>query len=271
MVLPNCAVSLPMYVFPEVRSATDAWWQGIAQHFQRVGIDAANLSLLHEQPVRDLWADEQLLMSQCCGFDVVFGYRDVFEVLVTPVYAVEGCAGGHYRSRIVVHQDSGLHHLSDLQGKVAVINGPESHSGMNSLLSLIQPLSTDGYFFSQIKVSGAHADSLKLLQQREVDMAAIDCVTYALLERYRPEAVAGLITIAHTDLAPALPYVTRKTLPVEQQQRMRQALLAAFTDPALAGVREALLIDSVVEQPPEFYRAISERFGFDQRLLEVMV
>lgn len=264
------SVSLPMYDFPEIRTATDAWWCGIAQHLQRAGIDAAALSLLHDQPVHDLWSDEQLLMSQCCGFDMVFGYRDVLEVLVTPVYAVEGCAGGHYRSRIVVHQDSGLQYLSDLRGKVAAINGPESHSGMNALLSLIQPLSVDGYFFNQIKVSGAHADSLRLLQQREADVAAIDCVTYALLERYRPAAVAEMVTIAHTDLAPALPYVTRKTLPPEQQQRMRKALLAAFSDPALNDVREALLIDGVVEQPPEFYRSISERFGFDQRLLDVI-
>lgn len=268
---PNHLVSLPMYDFPEIRRATDAWWQGIAQHFQRVGIDAANLSLLHDQPVRDLWSDEQLLMSQCCGFDVVFGYRDVLEVLVTPVYTVEGCAGGHYHSRVVVHQDSGLQHLADLRGKVAAINGPESHSGMNSLLSLIQPLSTAGSFFSQIKVSGAHADSLRLLQQREVDVAAIDCITYALLERYRPEAVVDMVTIAHTDSAPCPPYVTRKVWRHEEQQRMRQALFAAFNDPALAEVRQALLIESVVEQAPEFYRAIPERFGFDQRLLDVVV
>lgn len=271
MMLSAHLASLPMYDFPETRAATDAWWQGIAQHLQRAGVDAAAVTLLHDQPVRDLWSDEQLLMSQCCGFDVVFGYRDALEVLVTPVYAVEGCAGGHYRSHIVVHQDSGLQDLVDLRTKVAAINGPESHSGMNSLLSLIQPLSQDGYFFSQIKVSGAHVNSLRLLQQREVDVAAIDCMTYALLERYQPAAVAGLSTIAYTDLAPSLPYVTRKSLPQEQQQRMRQALLAAFNDPALASVREALLIADVVEQPPEFYRAISERFGFDQRLLDVMV
>ena len=105
-------VSLPMYDFPEIRAATDAWWLGIAHHFQQSGVDASPENLLHDQAVRDLWTDENLLLSQCCGFDVAFGYRDVLSVLVTPVYAVEGCADGHYVSRVVVHEDSGLHDLS---------------------------------------------------------------------------------------------------------------------------------------------------------------
>lgn len=267
------SVSLPMYDFPEVRAATDAWWNGIARHLQHEGIEvsAEESRLLHDRPVRDLWTHENLLMSQCCGFDVAFGYRDVLSVLVIPVYAVAGCEGGHYVSRVVVHEDSDLRELADLRGTVAAINGLESHSGMNSFMSLVQPLSEDGQFFSQIKISGAHADSISMIQRGEVDVAAIDCVTYALLERYRPEAVADLVTIALTDRAPALPYVTRKTVQSEQQQQMRTALLAAFSDPALADVRETLLIESVLVQPPEFYPAIADNFSFDKRLLDVVV
>ncbi len=264
------SVSLPMYDFPAIRTATDAWWRGIAQHLQRAGVAAAHLSLLHDRPVRELWGDKQLLMSQCCGYDVVFGHRTVLAVLATPVYAVEGCRGGYYHSRIVVHQDSGLQALSALRGKVAAINGPESHSGMNALLSLVQPLSRAGYFFSQIKVSGAHVDSLALVQQRAVDVAAIDCVTYALLARYQPAAVTDLVTIARTERAPAVPYVTRQALDATQQQRLRAGLLAAFSDPALATVREALLLADVVVKPPEFYQSMVERFQFDPQLLAVM-
>ncbi|MGB0846066.1 MAG: phosphate/phosphite/phosphonate ABC transporter substrate-binding protein [Thiolinea sp.] len=263
--------SLPMYDFPELRTVTDEWWRGIKKHFQHAGITIAPEELLHDRPVHELWNDDKLLLSQCCGFDVAFGYRDLLAVLVTPVYAVAGCENGHYMSRIVVHAESGLQDLAALKGKVAAINGPESHSGMNAFLSLIQPLSDNGRFFREIRVSGAHADSIRMVQQKQVDVAAIDCVTYALLERYRPAVLQDVITIAKTDVAPALPYVTRKAIPPEQQEHMREALLAAFVDPALIAVREALLLQDAVVQPPDFYRRIAEHFSFDQRLLDVVV
>ena len=262
-------VSLPMYDFPEIRAATDAWWAGISRHLEHERIKVAS-ELIHNKPVRELWSDENLLLSQRCGFDVVFGYKEVLNALVTPVYAVDGCTGGYYWSRVVVREDSGFNGPEALRDTVAAINGAESHSGMNALLTLIQPLSVNGRFFRKLKLSGAHAESLRMVQEGQADVAAIDCVTYALLERYRPEAVAGVVTIARTDLAPALPYVTRKAVSIEQQQRMRTALSAAFHDPELAVVREALLLKGVVEKPPEFYRAIADNFGFDDRLLGVI-
>ncbi len=40
--------------------------------------------------------------------------------------------------------------------------------------------------------SGSHRQSLRELQQENADIAAIDCVTYALLQRHQPQALAGL-------------------------------------------------------------------------------
>ncbi len=39
--------------------------------------------------------------------------------------------------------------------------------------------------------SGSHRQSLRELQQENADIAAIDCVTYALLQRHQPQALAG--------------------------------------------------------------------------------
>jgi ABC-type phosphate/phosphonate transport system substrate-binding protein len=43
--------------------------------------------------------------------------------------------------------------------------------------------------------SGSHRQSLRELQQENADIAAIDCVTYALLQRHQPQALAGLVAI----------------------------------------------------------------------------
>src|SRR6185437_2123523 len=45
----RCAVStasLPMYDFPEVRGATDAWWAGLARHLEHAGVTEVPAALL---------------------------------------------------------------------------------------------------------------------------------------------------------------------------------------------------------------------------------
>ena len=262
--------SLPMYDFPEVRQATNAWWAGIARHMTEVGVETAPGQLVHDVAVRELWNDPELLLSQCCGFDLVYGYKDILTGLLTPRYAVEGCEDTCYSSWVVVHENSEFHEVASLFNSVAVINGPESHSGMNSLMTLVNPLARGRRFFRRIIVSGAHADSVLALQQRRADVAAIDCVTYAFLQRYRPESLEGLRVIGQTGLAPALPYVTRKTTDLQTLENMRSALLAAFADPELEEVRGVLMLSGAEVRSLAFYQAIRERFGFDKRLLDVV-
>ncbi|CAA6804909.1 MAG: Unknown protein, partial [uncultured Thiotrichaceae bacterium] len=152
--------SLPMYDFPEVRAATDAWWAGVARHMQCFGIKDVPMQLQHDVPVKSLWQHDDLLLSQCCGFDVVCGFKDSLSVLMITDWAAEGCYDGHYSSWVVVHEDSPYQQIADFFNRVAVINGRESHSGMNGLLALVQPYSKGGFFFERINESGAHVDSL---------------------------------------------------------------------------------------------------------------
>ncbi len=50
--------------------------------------------------------------------------------------------------------------------------------------------------------SGSHRQSLRELQQENADIAAIDCVTYALLQRHQPQALAGPVAIGWSPAAP---------------------------------------------------------------------
>ena len=262
--------SLPMYDFPEIALVHDQWWTGISAHLKQQGVTDVPEILMHGQPVRTLWDDPGLFLSQCCGYDVVHRYRASFSILLTPHYVAPGCSGPCYSSRVLVHEDSRFDTLESLRGAVAVINGPESQSGMNGLLFLINPLQQGGHFFSRIQVSGAHVSSLAALQQHRADVAAIDCVTHALLARYRPAAIKGLRQIGWTASVPGLPYVTLAACTREQQAAMRRALTAAFIDPALKPVRDALLIGGFSLLETQDYRVIGEQQVFDRRLLAVM-
>lgn len=254
-----------MYDFPEVRLAVDALWQGMARHFRSEGIESVPRALVHDRPLKSLWSDDNLFMSQCCGYDIVHGYKDRLKVLGTPYFDAPGCSNGHYASMVVVPEDSPYRDVVDMFDTIVVINGPESHSGMNALFALVAPYSQNGRFFSQVKISGTHAGSLVMLKNAEADVAAIDCMTYELLCRYRPAAIEATRPLGLTYAAPAPPYVTRSVVDVETVARMKNALLETFADPAVSNARQTLLLDDVEITSDATYQQIVTEFRHDLR------
>ena len=255
--------SLPMYDFPEVRAATNALWTGIAHHFEVVGLEHVPQQLVHDQSLQTLWSDPSLLFSQCCGYDVVYGYRERLQVLATPRSTAPGCVGTDYASVIVVPEYSRYKDVLDMHGTVAVINGVESHSGMNALFGLVASHSRGGKFFSEVKISGSHTDSLAMLQKGEADVASIDCITYALFQRYRSGALDGTRQLGLTCRAPTPPYVTRRDIDPSTVMRMKNALKDAFEDPSLASTKELLLLEGIEIRSTDTYRRIVSEFKHD--------
>ncbi len=250
--------SMPMYDMPEVRGALDSLWRGFAANAHREGLGEVPRELVHGRDLARLWNDPDLWFSQCCGYDLVNGYADRLVPIATPRYGAPECDGCDYASVIVVGEDSAATDVLEMRGAVCVINGPDSHSGMNALRALIAPVSEGARFFSQVKVSGTHADSLDMIQRGEAEVAAIDCVTFALLGRYRPEALSGIRKLGRTHPAPGIPYVTRATLAEDTIARIRAAVFRSFADPGLATVRQALLLEGVQEIRLSEYKRILE-------------
>ena len=248
--------SLPMYDLPELRGAHDALWAGIARHLRRAGGTDVPAGLSWDRPVGEAWADPELLLGQCCGADLTGACAGRLRVVATPRYRAAGCAGAGYASLLVVAEGADVHKLEDLCGRVAAINQPGSHSGMNAFRALIAPFSRDGRFFSAVEVSGAHAASLAMVASGAADVAAIDCVSHALLARHRPAALAGTRVLGRTAAAPAPPYVTRAGAGDDLVLRLRAALRAALAEPELGTARERLLLDGIEVLPASAYLRI---------------
>jgi len=68
-----------------------------------------------------------------------------------------------------------------------------------------------------------------MVRTGDADVAAIDCVTYALLGRHRPQALSGLRVLRRTDPVPAPPYVACKNLASDAIARMRTALISELS------------------------------------------
>jgi ABC-type phosphate/phosphonate transport system substrate-binding protein len=249
-------VSLPMYDLPEVRPALDAWWAGLAHHLAREGVSDVPAALPHGAPPDASWSRPDLLLSQCCGYDLRNGYTGALRVLATPCYGAPGCVGPAYASIVVVAADAPARSLDDLRGGVCAINGWTSHSGMNALRALIAPRSRGGRFFARIAVSGSHRASLAMVARGEADVAAIDCVVHALLARHRPGALTGTRPLGRTPKAPAPPFVTSASAGDATVERLRAALFRAFDDASLEAARANLLLAGIEVLPRAAYARI---------------
>ncbi len=248
---------LPWYDVPELVSATDAWWSGLARHLRAAGIDRVPDALAREGSYLQRWRHPELLLSQACGYDVLYDSADDLVPIATPCYRAEGCDGPRYRSIVLVRSSSPFRSLESLRGSHLAINQASSHSGTNALRPLVAPLARNGAFFASVWESGSHTDSLASLQAGVVDVACIDAVVLALLRRVRASAVRGLRPIACTESALAPPLVTSRRTPMALQVALRTALRAAIGDPELAAARQALLLRDFVFLPGACYEELA--------------
>jgi len=233
---------LPMYDPPELRREVDLWWNGLADAFRREGIAGVPDRLDRDISFDALWSAPDLLFAQACGYPLMGEWAGHLQYVATPRYAAPGCDGSSYCSFLIVRADSPLGDIEALRGARCSINGRNSHSGFNALRAHIAPHARDGRFFGAIVVSGGHSESLAQIARGDADVAAIDCVTHALLSRCRPEAIAATRVVGRTGCAPGLPYVTRRGAGEDLVRRLRAGLERAFADPHLATARDALLI-----------------------------
>lgn len=247
-------VGLPMYDPPELHATVDAWWRALARAFRAEGVGEVPDALDRTRSVEELWSAPDLLFTQTCGYPMLGPFADRLQYLATPSYAAPGCEGINYCSFIVVGVDADIRSLQDLRGARCSINSRISHSGYNALRALVAPLARNGRYFGSVVVSGGHAESIAQIGRGDVDVAAIDCVTYALLARCRPHAIAATRIIGRTTAAPALPYAIALRAGPDLKGRLLAALIRVFRDPALQALRGALLISGLEVLPAHAYR-----------------
>lgn len=237
--------SLGMYDWPETRAETDRLWTGIARALREEGFSQVPETLERGTPVTDHWRSPDLLVSQTCGYPLTHEFDGYLELLAAPIYGVEGCTGAEYTSVIIVHKDSDFGAPVDLKGTHATYNGEDSLSGHLALRSVFAPLAGKGRFFGKTSCSGGHPVSMQLVAAGKADVAAIDCVSFALGCKHRPNITDNLRIIAKSPSAPALPYVTTAGRSKAELHRLKQALVKAFHDPDLTDTRASLFIEGL--------------------------
>jgi len=236
--------SLPMYDWPEVRGATDAWWAGIARHLGVEGL------LLRQSDYFAAWRAPDLLFSQTCGYPFTHEFRNRLDAICTPHFGVDGCDGPSYCSMIFAREQGPPESFRSAR---AAVNTPDSMSGMLALKLVFAPFAREGVFFAEAIETGGHVNSMRAVREGRADVCAIDAVCVALARRYLPDYLDGLVEIARSPAVPSLPYVTA----LGRAAELRPGLAAAFADPHLEAARRSLFISGFSVLPAAAYDRIT--------------
>lgn len=230
-------IAFPMYSLH--RPDTDAFLQAISERLAARGMSAS--VVWPQEPLLSHWQRDTLLLGQTCGFPLVTQLPDV-QTVGCFHYAAPGCDGYRYRSLLVTRRENARQTLADFRGRVVACNSVDSQSGYNALRIMVAPLAERGAFFSSVVLSGSHRQSLVAIAQDKADIAAIDCVTWALLQRHEPALLAGLVVIGLSPLAPGLPLISAKQTPTHTLVQLREVLSELVSDPRYRARCDALLI-----------------------------
>lgn len=260
--------ALPMY--DADRAALRAWWRGLAAAMRAEGLQGVPEVPYWPADLGAHWRDPRLLLSQTCGYPLVTSLAGVVQVVGAFRYSAPGCTGIRYRSELLVRSEDRARRIEDLAGRTAAINSADSHSGWNALRALVAPLAVSAdaegggvndretSFFGRTVISGSHRASIAMVREGRADIAAIDCVTLAGLQRASPELLQGIRSIGHTASAPGLPLITAAATSPAELAGLRRALAAAIADPHLADARQALFIEAFEPAPASAWNCIAE-------------
>ena len=225
--------------------------------WRRAGVQAPP-RLTRAGDLAELWRHPGLIFDQTCGYPYVTGLKDTVTLVAAPEYSFPGCEGASHRSFIIRRATDSRGGLSEFRGAIAALNAHDSNTGMNLFRATIAPIAGGAPFFSSIVETGSHEASVAAVTEGQADLASIDCVSFALIKRGRPELVDRVAIVAESPLSPCLPFIASARLAGADDRVVREALFAALADPDLAEARATLGLKGARIVAPAHYHRVME-------------
>jgi len=234
--------SLPMYDRAETADAHDRLWGLI-----RNALGRGPASLTRNTDVWDIWHDPALCLSQTCGYPYRAKLHGAVTLIGTPDHGLAGCAPGYYQSVFVTRKDQ-PGHLHQYRDARFAFNEAMSQSGWAAAQTHAAQL---GFQFSNTVQTGAHRESARAVAEGRADVAALDAVSWAMMQAY-DDFASTLHVVDRTTPTPALPYICA---PGADGREMFNAIGAAIGDLS-ARDRATLHLKGIVQVPARAYLEI---------------
>jgi len=242
--------SLQMYTRPELNEAVYRFWSEIRVSLLEVGIDAP-VKLTQDVQEMDVWTDPNLVFSQTCGMPYRKFLHGKVSIVGTPVYNLENCSPGYYRSCFLVRKTDQGSSLSDFEDKRFAFNDENSQSGFAAPLyhARVNGLS----FFNKIQ-SHSHLMSAKMVVLGKADFAAIDAVTWKLIEHF-DDFSSGLRVLEWTDPErPNLPFITSVNIDPNQVFLAVEKAIYRLSKKD----RDRMYLKGILKIPPQDYLEVPD-------------
>lgn len=235
--------SLPMYDRAETASALDRLWARVRAALP----DRSPEHLIRDGDVWAHWRATDLLLSQTCGMPYRTHLNDDVTLVGTPVTGLD-CPPGHYFSVFVARTDDPRSAVSDFGGARFAYNEPLSQSGWAAPMTYA---AEQGLSFARFLPTGSHRASAYAVARGRADLAALDAVTWTMIERW-DDVASDLRVITRTPPTPALPFITSKH---RDPVPLFDALSTAIADLSPSD-RDTLSLYGVTQIPASAYLAV---------------
>lgn len=191
-----------------------------------------------------LWLHPALLFAQTCWGPMELGLSNHVQVVGQPSYdAYEGGQGELYSSALVMRtgearevgwpaDGKALLPLDLIRGKRLTFNSLNSMSGIIALTRDLKASGESLDIFSSRSESGGHRASIVTVAEGKADIAAIDCESWALAQRFEP-AARKVAIVGWTARRKGLPFITAKATPEKTVRAIREALAGLAEQPRI--------------------------------------
>jgi len=207
-----------MYMLSDAHQAAwQSWFSALSDSYLKQHYAAVELGFSeHDQA----YTHPNLIMAQTCGYPLVTRWAKTHDPIAVAVFDVPGCTSdtGQYSSWFVTHADYPANSLQQFRGTRVALNSDNSNSGMNVLRYAISQFASAEPFFSERLLTGGHKQSMSAVAEGRVDLAAIDVVTYALINELEPELCRQLKIIGQSELTTGLPFICAKHSDLNQDE-----------------------------------------------------
>ena len=231
---------LGMYDRAETAAANDRFWAAIRA---RLGYGPETLTRADDP--WPIWRDPKLVLAQTCGLPYRAKLHDNVQLVGTPDYGIADCAPGFYYSALVARTDDPRSSLTDFDGARFAYNEALSQSGWAAPMAQFSKESVQPGSLLQ---TGAHRASAKAVADGKADLAALDALSWQMMQRWDAFA-ADLHIVARTPPTPGLPYITA---PDQDATTIAAAVQGAIDDLA-ENDRETLCLHGLVQIPKARY------------------
>lgn len=171
-------------------------------------------------------------LAWVCGAPYVRRDSADLELLAAPVMLGEQYENRPiYFSNVLVRHDYPAQTFADLRGTTFAINEPGSQSGAITMAYQLAKMGKGWDYFGRVVQSGAHLNSVRLIQAGKITAAAIDSTVYDIEVANDPTIANVLRIVNETTKMPIPPYVIGRWVPAEIRAALRDRLVCMDQSP----------------------------------------